>query len=273
MQFFRKMYPTSQQFSTEIIEDLCSLGFNSAIDNSDFPKEPYGEAWLKWKNEALLTTDQYKTLRFLKPLGYTIRACNSGVDAPEQYGFWGNLSGFFFIPLMNNSFFMRGYQENNSTVTIPYFHNILELLQTLAVTPSPEHPVTSLWTYMGLQTTNLSNYSPYLYFIYNGNLGGRTAFQCIIDRDSSFLPDGFDHYWLQSPDNTGGVYYYSPLTSVSVSASTCVLTKVPYQNAYIDGLYYIVVSPQESVDGKFFSFGGRNFLGAGRNLVVELPSN
>lgn len=274
MQFFRKIYKSSEQYVLEITEDLCNLGFVSGTDGSDFPSETFNERWLKWKGETLLTKDQYLLLRMIGPrtpaihTGHMYVLGGSGVANFENTAD-PTCNSLFFIPLINNSFFLR-LKRDITTTAIPYFPSLLDLVPG---TPNSEG---SFWTYIGLLTSNLTTYSPYSYFLYSGNgIQGSysTYYNFVTGRNEQFLLEGLDTPYRYGNDSGRSDYKFWDLESVSVSAGTCILTKVPYQNAYIDGLYYIVVSPQESVDGKFFSFGGRNFLGAGRNLVVELLSN
>lgn len=264
MEFFRKVYKGTSQWIDEITEDLCSLGFVSAVDGKDFPDEQFGSQWLKWNGEPLLTTSTYTQGRFLQPstLGNALRISVKECGEPGMSSF-ESYCALFFIPLANNSFFIRT-TDSSATTSIPYFPG----LSNMNPNASPHYG--SLFTYMGLSTT-ISNYSPFLYYIYRGNglpdNENYTYYHLFVDRNEVFQLEGMDHPY-KDPNNK-----FPPLDSVSVSAGTCVLVRVPYTNDYIDGLYYVAVSPQDSIDGKFFSFGGRNFMGAGRNLVVELPAN
>ena len=263
MQFFRKIYKSIELFPKEATEDLCNLGFNSAIDNKDFP--PEDNAWIKWKNEPILNKDNSirRAIKFGCDPNYNYHKFILYPDNDIFLNYPLN-NTIFVIPLINNSFFIRGYYSENN-VTIPHFPSLSDFINDRQNDKKVIPP-----TYMGLNSPNLSNFSPYIYMSVTG---GKGIWEFVIDKNTIFIPDGLDH-GVRSADHTNTYFSdFLPLYSVSVSAGTCVLTKVPYQNDYIDGLYYIVVSPQESVDGKFFSFGGRNFLGAGRNLVVELPSN
>lgn len=271
MEFFRKVYSNISQFANEVDVDLCSLGFVSATDGSDFPSETFNERWLKWKGETLLTSDDYTYLKFLQP--------NNRAEAGSIYfSLYGSSNptffirqgpgSMFFIPLINNSFFLK-VRPDELTTSIPYFPSLLDLV------PQTEHYLDRIWMYVGL-LTNISDYNPYTYLYYGGNgirNSNNTLFQMITGRNEQFVPEGVDtpYRYGSIPNNPECAWW--DLESVSVSSGTCVLAKVPYTNKYIDGLYYIVVSPQESVDSRFFSFGGRNFMGIGRNLVVELPVN
>ena len=72
-----------------------------------------------------------------------------------------------------------------------------------------------------------------------------------------------------------------------VKENICTLIKYPYETGALSNLYIISTSPQRrkcsfvdedgndgnGLDGKFFSFNGRNFYGLYNNLAVELPSN
>ena len=55
------------------------------------------------------------------------------------------------------------------------------------------------------------------------------------------------------------------------NANNCVLIKMPWEDRFLEGIYICVTSPvNDTLEGKFFSFNGRNFLGIHQNLVVEL---
>lgn len=58
----------------------------------------------------------------------------------------------------------------------------------------------------------------------------------------------------------------------NVAKNTCVLIKTPYQNEFIDNMYLFSTMPEEDMEGKFFSFNGRNFLCVFKNFVVELAN-
>lgn len=64
------------------------------------------------------------------------------------------------------------------------------------------------------------------------------------------------------------------LEYTNVQANNCVLIKYPYEDRFLDGIYICSTAPTaECLEGKFFSFNSRNFLGVHKNLVVELTSN
>lgn len=80
--------------------------------------------------------------------------------------------------------------------------------------------------------------------------------------------------------------------NVDVKQNICTMIKYPYLNGFLSNLFLITTAPVGGktynsrdistdyvindacgLDGKFFSFNGRNFYGVYANLAVELPAN
>lgn len=309
MDFYRHRYANVDDFYSNLIENLNSWGF-CCVDNSPVIKNPNAPAQgsiypVKWKYDTAYnfnknTTFSYRTFinRYSSTTlqeGIIFHGFNSGVYTSSL--------AIFFIPLKNKSFLLRLMSSPNTMVPEfkPYFEefrvNPYETPARYQITPSMNSDMVH-FNYIGLFSNN-NQLNPMNYlsmgqrlfqkYYKNGfdnppviypepGTDDTRNMDLIVNSQRFSLPDIFDNpyilYHSTQPGSTiAAEGTLPPLETVDVNQNVCTLIRAPHDNSYIDGLYLITTSPMESVDGKVFSFGGRNFLGVCRNLVVELPAD
>lgn len=148
-------------------------------------------------------------------------------------------------------------------------------------------------TLIGIPPTNKSAVSNYIYIFssyqrrsYASSIGYVPVFW---DNKYNYFTDLTPFFDLQTNTITRYNFfkmhnkYYRP-TSAEVNKqymnfipNVCVLSKIPYDNGFIDNIYYMTTCPTASISddnyrGIFFSFAGRNFINIYGNMVLELPS-
>ena len=194
---------------------------------------------------------------------------------------------YFFIPLKNKGFLLRCEGAKDDTMyntNTPPFHahdyNLLNPIEGIT-----EYPMT---TTIGLFNSSFINPMIYLQFgekvsrvDLNPNTHTKsytTKHEDLIINNTIFplknirLTESTYVYRDTSVDPTN-VYHRYPLRKTNIVQNVCTLIRAPYNNQYLDGLYIATTLPCDSIDGKVFSFNGRNFLGVHYNLAVELPAN
>ena len=298
MDFFRHNYSTETDYFNRWTSDFDNMGFvqydgTSLLDLSDPSQYPY----MKWKYESLTNYETYGH-PFFKNHG------SGGAAFLQFYQYYGGSNYYnwsevvayiygvsnvvFFIPLKNKGFLYRLQTKDDSTIIQPFLPFLSPTIGT-----GSRH-----WAeFIGFQS-NISSISPYSYI----TLAAEVSYQQTENSNIQYYEDlqkfptasnssNYNHrIWIDGTtrylnfidgankyiSKEGGIASNStwkPLLTVDVNQNVCTLMHVPYDNTYLDNIYLLVTAPQEDMDSKFFSFGGRNFLNLGTNIVVELPAN
>lgn len=228
-----------------------------------------------------------------------------------QYGGWSSSTSrvsqyfnLFFIPLKNNGFFFN-YESscgagsgNTSSRGLPielstYYKQTSPLLWDLYsyshisnYSGSAMNPRTSNATIIGFYN-NIDNQMNYIKLVMPDEQGRSRDTEnpktCYINWDckkNSILTS------IPCMDADGSY--------TDVKENICTLIKYPYETGALSNLFIISTCPERKtrqfvspaaeapdyvapdscgLEGKFFSFNGRNFYGFYNNLAVELPSN
>ena len=311
MNIFRHFYNSYDDSYNNLGNDLTTLGFNF-VDDTPITT-PYFKDYIsgcgivfKWGADTKIAnthTINYNSM----PSGHpVIRLGNSMTEANDIYTFfwmssqggstypsgagdynehmnyfiqknsspqYSNAKRFAFIPLINKGFISIAYETASSaasplyryTSTLPILtsRNIMSSVSNDYAIDRTEYPLyssTSLSTALCLQTGVNSVY-PFSYF-----------FSCQVNNDNWFnmVQDYGDRNII--PGTPTG--FKGRSTQLIQNKNVCTLMKCPFGNKYVEGLYLCQTNPIGSMpEGKFFSFGGRNFFGWVGNLVVELPSD
>ena len=261
-------YNTSSIHCGDFSKILNNLGF-CLLDGSDI-KTPqaynYGQIF-KWAKDSIPECQMVYT-----PGGYYSGTHYTNVQQLNVSSF--NRSFFtrqsiindfmqiIFIPLKNNGFLLEfnGGSNGNSELRslTPKFrtysyggYNLDSTLRT---------------TYLIGIPNNLSSINTYFYLFFdNGGkypVGYEDIYPYIGFKDNEIILTS-----IPNVDTSVNMDY------VNKNANICTLIPYPYENSFIDGLYLATTIPDNDIEGKFFSFGGRNYLGVYKNLVVELLPN
>ena len=308
MDFYRHRFINRDEFYNTLIDNLNSWGF-CCVDNSPVIENPNAGAKgsiypVKWKYDTFynLNKNTYTNYRTF------VNSTNTAF-LQEGFLFYGlsnllyiDTLALFFIPLKNKSFLLRVMTSPNTMTPEfkPFFEQFrINPNETPALyKPNPGTGDMIHLNHIGLfSNNNQSNPMNYLHIGYrlyakyykNGfdkppimypNIGTDPSrfVNAIINSQNFAYPNFIDNAYIlchttSVPNSGGSTGTLPPLETVDVNQNVCTLIRAPHDNSYIDGLYLIITSPMESVDGKVFSFGGRNFLGVCRNLVVELPAD
>ena len=169
-------------------------------------------------------------------------------------------SSIIFIPLKNRNFLIQNYYCADSNKITP-----------MLITPNnytgafPAAGVNDRYGGSIISFNNLTDFlNPFYYF------------RCLFDRAGGVTTTKTFIIRGGETTNTGSLFDFISTPShkfYNVNNNVCTLTRVPFENTFLDGLFLATTYPIQSIEGKVFSFGGRNFLGVYENLVVELPSN
>ena len=190
----------------------------------------------------------------------------------------------FFIPLKNN-----GFLFNTCEFPISSASNIAYPFSTSQFRQSPYlfspsvfiTDITSSYTYRNIASiigfyNNITNEINYLIAKYRDSW----------DPDAG-LCFSFDFKHKHRIDSLEATYIDADGSFTDVRENICTLIKYPYETGFLSNLFIISTEPEiqktpiygrtmndnYGLEGKFFSFNGRNFYGCFRNLAVELPSN
>ena len=307
MDFFRHNYDTSTDYLNRWTSDFDNMGFvqydgTSLLDLADPSARP---PMMKWKYESLTNPNETTGygqvffsnhsaggnayLQFYQVYGRTVNYDWSKEDSSS--------SVVFFIPLKNKGFLYRLQTKNTLTTVQPF----RKFLYPKEITGNTKGGSRDWVEFIGFQS-NVSSISPYSYITLGHTIGYQQKNSDTGTNNRQYYEDlqefptqnysSYDYYhriWIdgvtrylnfidganmyspkEGPTNQGE---WKPLLTVDVNQNVCTLMHVPYDNTYLDNIYLLVTAPQEDMDSKFFSFGGRNFLNLGTNIVVELPAN
>lgn len=284
-------------FSNIMPANLDSWGF-CLVDNNpitsvnDFVGGTQSTRCFKWKYDLTSTqNDLYHVLKSdtIATPGFFIY--NGHTNAMRIV----NANTFFFIPLKNKGFILRSELSDTLSLT-PIFHSSKYYLQK-GWNYSESYPMNTI---VGLFNNNLSNLMIYLqigqyvpkalldpetlipYQIFDSTVTGypNHRFDLMVGHNLIKFPnfiEDFHCYGIgdtsHNPNYIATEYNFTENKYTNTIKNVCTLIRAPYENQYLDNLYIVTTKPCNSIDGKVFSFDGRNFLGIYDNLAVELPAN
>lgn len=300
MQFNRKYWITNVDInSTDILNPnhfywtLKNSGF-VYLDGSEINVND-GTKPLRYKYDNLTDiqfkfrhNNQVSGLKFYTNYGNDGQGWAFGTDynSSDYSTYWG-----FFIPLKNQGLIIIGYNllecvlgTTNYIPTPPLFNPTSTSRATTGRTRNDGNVASSLICFYN----NIDNLFNYINIGVHGLdwLGDYTG----PDVKSMYLHNGrtFDLTNSLVDSSSAG-------TQVDVKQNICTMIKYPYLNGFLSNLFIITTSPNKGaiykantdsrkyeyfrdndanyLDGKFFSFNGRNFYGIYSNLAVELPAN
>lgn len=226
-------------------------------------------------------------------------------EAQDQWGVDTSIINEFFIPLKDNGFLLHHnciWNRSSSTGITNVTPGIIiggEIMDFLNPDPDGNRNYNVGGSYMmrdytviGLPPTTKSVLNEYMYILSSIRSTGNETYNQPLD------------YWKQQPKDKWmreyangrnydqcfapslmfsdrvGLYTYpycnrSGKTNINFIPNVCVLTKMPYENGFIDNLYIMTTCPRSkeqglTVRGDFFSFNGRNFINIFGNMVLEL---
>ena len=271
---------------------FCLINNNPITSVDEFVGGTESTNCFKWRYDLTSTpNDLYHALK------------SSGIGKPGFFIYNGakyamgsvNADTFFFIPLKNKGFILRSELSDTLSST-PIFHSSKYYRQK-GWNYSENYPMNTI---VGLFNNNLSNPMIYLqigpnvpkvlldpetlipYYTYDSTSQSYPTyrFDFIVGYNLIKFPnfiEDFHCYGIgdtdHSPNYTATEYNFTENKYTNTIQNVCTLIRAPYENQYLDNLYIVTTKPCDSIDGKVFSFDGRNFLGIYDNLAVELPAN
>lgn len=272
---------------TQINDDYMSYIYNQ-FNNFGFCRRDGSE--LYWQGNPTDNTDeQLDKISFRWKKDTTNKnvfryQMNAGYNASNSLEFYwsgggtsfinfGNNIGegkrsIIFIPLKNNNFILQQFSFKNSIT--PSFHTPNEGFNGLEYYNYSSNLGETIISFQ-LPSSFLN---PFYYIKHrywgNTNSGATGVYQSFIDQSQeSFKLNKFcNKEWDSVEDTNITIHNYN-----NINQNICTLIRVPYENTFFDGLYLCTTYPCNQIEGKVFSFNGRNFLGICENFVVELPAN
>lgn len=259
---------------------LTNLGFTQ-LDGKDIRiPTSYGDGQaLKWGVDS--TANVYITYRpgsfeYTNRIAFNLSFGGGNYQNNDQLitsnAIINNNFQVIFIPLKNNGFLLecvgndRGAYLNNIAPkfrTYSYQGDALFQRNGGAETSETATRVTCL---IGIPN-NFSSTNSYNYLYLDSGQRNGGLYISTIQAYVNIMIDGSLKGGIPNVDTSANLDY------VNKNKNICTLIPYPYENQFIDGLYLATTIPDETIEGKFFSFEGRNFLGIYQNLIVELPAN
>lgn len=306
MNFYRHRLTSSQDFIDNMPSFLDEWGFclpdNSPIIDTSFVGNSNDTSCFKYKYD----TDTHPFRKVNPTPLHNFKVDNTIPDSECGFYIWIDKSSsvacantHFFIPLKNQGFILRSETADIDTLTPP-FHSY-DYYPNKGWNYGNNNPIIN--TIIGLFESSFSNPMIYLqikyfpqalldpntlipYKIYssiNTNAGKGSQhrrFDLIIENHLIQFPSFIEDpcfYGIGNSSHEGDPIPLSYQKTTNKYTNTiqnvCTLIRAPYENQYLDNLYIVTTKPCDSIDGKVFSFDGRNFLGIYDNLAVELPAN
>ena len=303
MNIFRKSYYSADIMSS-FPRDFSSLGFNylngkninsndnfvdafnpevvynpSTGDRAD--SDIYIQKGIKWKYDTsiskssdinhivLISTLAGGSQNLNRICAYGYRSSNIG---PQDWygtretaviGTDTNLQ-FTFIPLINNGFILISLAANfNPTPPILTWHEGRALSRIG-------------YSFLIGFKTNIYKQNPYSYIISTMGDWGDNDISLNLGAYTTKSPYGNNEWNIQDKSIPLNTYIDDTqnLQYTDVNNHICTLVKMPVFSTYLDNVFICTTSPfVDGVEGKTFSFEGRNFIGMYNNLVLELPRN
>lgn len=212
---------------------------------------------------------------------------------------YSNYYNMFFIPLKNNGFFY------NREAISPYdnagnYHGgtLVGCPEKLTLTYKQLSPyLWDLYSYRRIANTYSSQAAQSSFCSVIGffnNITNKMNYITLVVPDTTSVPlnAGVKTIYIHWDHKDGAIstsipYMDSTGEYTDVKENICTLIKYPYDDGALSNLFLISTCPQRKkrsfmneiandacgLEGKFFSFNGRNFYGFYNNLAVELPSN
>lgn len=228
--------------------------------------------------------------------GYSTKKITTEISLNDQ-----SFRQICFIPLINNGFIFIFYQQSDTGATAYSPNNLLPTPPILTIKDIEEIKQSGVgantWYYTMLigVKTNIFKNAPYSYIINTdandvystfdgcdtGCAGkiysGGCIYPCIILNSQTYYSDpsvfNITTPWVNLMEYTHQQKDVN-LQYTDINSHICTLVKVPIFSTYLDNVFMCTTSPfADGVEGKTFSFGGRNFIGMYDNLVLELPRN
>lgn len=250
---------------------LTNLGFTS-LDGKDVPvpEDTHDIISAKWGKAK--TTNYYFNIgsgTSNQNISFSLVYNGSASDGRERClfnTFITNHIPMIFIPLKNGGFIFETYGYGSLDPAVgnwmqtysPKFYTG----KTLKDTPSIGAYNRKYIQYIVAIPDSTSTKGDFIYLYFYGAINIST-----LTRESNWFKQGTKLDYIPNVDTSENLDY------VNKNANICTLVPMPIENQFLDGLYLATTIPGDSVDGEFFSFGGRNFLGIYQNLVAELPAN
>lgn len=202
-------------------------------------------------------------------------------------------NNLWFIPLINNGFLLSGYYSDELQYLDAKQHPASTAV--FHITPAfftPSNFIKVLKQYDQKQgvVINGTDMTGCVIGIFNNVTNEMMYFQtyarlgCAYGNTINFAQygDGYCDYTAQNVGTQPIQFKESDMTQyqdeyqwthTNYSQNICTLIHMPYENKFLDNMFICTTCPNDHpIEGQFFSFGGRNFLGFYKNLVVELPS-
>lgn len=279
-------------FPTRIGEDVDTKSFKWAKDDGE-DNFRFGHVMTTEQGQG---ADDRNTLTHNSfELWYKTSSNNFSSYPLSQFKLSGNWilpnKTLIFIPLKNNLFLLQQYAVQTPYINTPpivtskNFYNIIN-------NPSRVNGVYNLGgTVLCLKnsTTNKNEFFVVGFKNYGDSSDNFFSFQSVgyfYNLNSLFPSSDASHFY------TPGILNFSNITEnndhrgiiggaptgdkryfYNVNQNVCTLTRIPQEQGFVDGMYLCTTYPCKDIEGKVFSFNGRNFLGFYENFVVELPAN
>ena len=266
MQFYRKWIPMQEDTSgiqnNKQLTFFKKLGFVH-LDGSEIDVNGSLQQNIRWRYDNYQTTSRKfaswtwgGSTDHSRGIWYWRRSDGNTLNLTDGWN-QGNKSMMAWIgfPLKNRGVFFQTYVTNQDS-----WYNYPPQIKYWAQNTTPG------WAG--------AHYTMNLLCIYNNLMNEFNYGQCI------YWGDRIDYFYL----DFNYQQYYSFICDSSNDYTDgknniCTLIKYPTNLGYIDNLYLISTTPKNitntatALQGKFFSFGGRNFYCPRYNLAVELPAN
>lgn len=198
-----------------------------------------------------------------------------------------------FIPLKNNLFLLQQYAVKTQYINTPPIVTSKNFYDIINNPGSKTHSYNLGGTVLCLKNsaTNKNEFFVIGFKNYNDNPYNYFSFQDVSyfynlnslspSSDAShFYAPGILNFSNVTENNdhrvggaSGGAATGDKRCFYNVNQNVCTLTRIPQEEGFVDGMYLCTTYPCEDIEGKVFSFNGRNFLGFYENFVVELPAN
>ena len=260
-------YNTSSAHYEDFSKMLNNLGF-CLLDGSDI-KIPqsynYGQIF-KWSKDSIPECQMtYIPGGYNSGIHYTnvqtLGVSSFSHNFLSRASILNNYMQIIFIPLKNNGFLL---EFNGSSIENNELRSLTPKFRTYSY-GGYNLDSTLRTTYLIGIPNNISSINTYFYLFFDN--GGKYPIGSDLSPYIGFKDGEIILTSIPNVDTSANLDY------VNKNANICTLIPYPYENSFIDGLYLATTIPDNDIEGKFFSFGGRNYLGVYKNLVVELLPN
>lgn len=224
----------------------------------------------------------------------------------STYQSWKRAHSMIFIPLKNGGFLLN--VQAQASYNYDRYKEIIRPNLPLVIRGEKSDYVPffsqlyddcgyNSYVLIGIPPSNKSALSSYLYISQKYNINSSSSYTNMQGSTSFYNADrdvtkaAQRPYFIISTPGSAPFKGLIPMCSSNTTSqgsmldplyldfnpNTCVLTKAPYENGFIDNLYIMTTCPRSksqgtTTKGDFFSFEGRNFVNVFGNMVLELPS-